>query len=217
VRSRAAELGYANEWLELGLLNEAFLAQQLARYDAGADTNTEHYRWAAFKLLLVRSEWSDSAIADYLKLARLDGDVSIATSAIIALIDHPSLSDEQLQQLDSTTAGSPAIEKRWRRARMLRELRLPIVEAEAFRRLCARRRCRGTADAAAASGPAGRHPGAAAAERSQSHHSQPGRPASSGRFATLSCPVVAPARACRASLALSFPARSSLLAAARAR
>ena len=135
MRSRAAELGYANEWLELGLLDEAFLAQQLARYDAGEDTNTEHYRWAAFQQLLLRREWSDNAIADYLKLARLDGDVSVATSAIIALIDHPSLSDEQLQQLDSTTGGSAVIEKRWRRARMLRELRFPIVEVKAFRRL----------------------------------------------------------------------------------
>jgi len=123
-----SRLHYPKEWLELGLLDEEFLSEQLARFDAGEDTNSEHYRIAAFNRLLARKELSDLFIDRYVRLAQLDPYPTMVRSALIGLIDHPALSDDQLTRLAPYVAGDATVEKRLKRRRLLRELRPSIIE-----------------------------------------------------------------------------------------
>jgi hypothetical protein len=113
----ASLLGYPREWIELGLLERPLLADQLQRFHAGEDPNTEHYRYAAFQRLLRRRQWTDELIDQYVRLVELDPDRTMATSALCALFDHPALTNEQLLRLERAAVGCPVREKRYRRAR----------------------------------------------------------------------------------------------------
>jgi hypothetical protein len=112
----ATPLGYPAAWQSWGLLDDEFLAEQLARYEAGEDRHIEHYRYAAFKRLLERMEWPDSLIDQYVELTRLDPDPVMACSALILLLEHRGLSDEQLARLEPLVSGHATLERRYQRA-----------------------------------------------------------------------------------------------------
>ena len=114
----ASELGYPRAWLDYGLLEAPLLADQLARFRAGEDCNREHYRFAAFQRVLRRRALTDEVIDKYVRLAELDPDRHVATSALCGLLDHPALSDAQLERLETVVVGNPLLEKRLQRVRI---------------------------------------------------------------------------------------------------
>ncbi len=113
-------LGYPRAWLDFGLLERPLLADQLARFRAGEDRNTEHYRYAAFQRLLRRRALSDEFIDQYVRLYELDPDRQMAISALCGLIDHPAITGAQLDRLRPIVAGHCVLEKRWQRVRVSR-------------------------------------------------------------------------------------------------
>lgn len=100
-------MGYRPEWLEYGLVSEAFLRRQADEFAASDDRNTEHYRYAAFRSVLAgRAFLSDEELARYVGLARLDADVSMAGSALADLIRWHGLTGEQFERLSAHPAIS---------------------------------------------------------------------------------------------------------------
>jgi hypothetical protein len=79
-------LGFSQEWVDLGIITPGELERLKAEWDAGEDTNTEHYRWRAF-LDFMRSSHSldaDTARALY-RLGSQDPEVNVG-GAIMAHI-----------------------------------------------------------------------------------------------------------------------------------
>ncbi|HEX9105281.1 MAG TPA: hypothetical protein VF997_23885 [Polyangia bacterium] len=116
----ASQLGYPRAWVDFGLLERPLLADQLARFRAGEECALEHYRFAAFQRLLRRRELGDELVDKYVRLAELDPDRHVATSALCGLLDHPALTDAQLARLEPVVAGNPLLEKRLQRVRLSR-------------------------------------------------------------------------------------------------
>lgn len=93
-------LNYANQWLDFGWLDEAFLADQQAQFDEGTDPYTEHYRYAAFRRVLhTNTALNDDAIGSYVDLAQRDPDVTMGESAFIQLLWWRGLSMQQFERL----------------------------------------------------------------------------------------------------------------------
>ena len=46
------QLQFSREWLELGIVTPASLAELWREYETGEDSNLEHYRWRAFASFL---------------------------------------------------------------------------------------------------------------------------------------------------------------------
>jgi hypothetical protein len=93
------ELEYPNAWVELELLDQEFLREQLERYRAGEDKNTEHYRYAAFLRLLEKEPFSDAFVDRFVRLAAADPDRVMGESAIIQLLHRHPFSDAQFAAL----------------------------------------------------------------------------------------------------------------------
>jgi hypothetical protein len=112
----ASALGYPRAWLDFGLLNAPLLADQLARFRAGEAEALDpaHLRRAAFARLLRRRALTDELIDQYVQLARLDPDRDTGTAALLGLLDHPALTNEQLQRLQPIVADDPLLEQRYR-------------------------------------------------------------------------------------------------------
>jgi hypothetical protein len=113
----ASELGYPRAWVDFGLLDRPLLADQLARFRAGEDERRERYRQDAFQRLLRRRALTDELIDQIVQLASLDPCRQTATAALCGLLDHPALSEAQLERLRGAVAGNDVLEKRWQRVR----------------------------------------------------------------------------------------------------
>ena len=116
----ASQLGYPRAWLDFGLLEAPLLADQLARFRAGEACSLEHYRFAAFQRILRRRTLSDELVEQFVRLAELDPDRHVATSALCGLLDHPALTCAQLERLAPVVAGNPLLEKRYQHLRVSR-------------------------------------------------------------------------------------------------
>ncbi|MGE0870378.1 MAG: hypothetical protein AB7P03_17565 [Kofleriaceae bacterium] len=119
--SEADKLGYPSAWLRFGLLDAGFLEAQLAQFSR-EDADPEHFRWAAFLRVLDCTEMSDELVEQFVELARLDPSPSLATSALIALVEHRSLTEEQFARLKKIVDGNESAEARYRRAEFRRRL-----------------------------------------------------------------------------------------------
>ena len=121
-RRAIEQLGYPRRWLELGLLSVALLQKQFALYDtAGADRNREHFRFAAFTLLLER-EPTDTNVTQVLELATLDPDIAMASSVLVALLRTRSLSTLNFDRVAAHPLLAP-LQRFVVRERLLRRLR----------------------------------------------------------------------------------------------
>ena len=89
-------LGYTKEWLEAGLIDNKQLEGQLREFELGEDVETEHYRYRTLKnWLKLKSTFTDTEVADFLKLTKVDADRVMASAAVHDLLRHRSLSDTQ--------------------------------------------------------------------------------------------------------------------------
>src|SRR6266536_1748388 len=92
-------LGYTLKWVECGFLTPEILLTQVARFHSSDDQGTEHYRYAAFQLVLRRVSFSEREFCDYVELATLDADSLMGRAALIDLLHHPGLTEAQWETL----------------------------------------------------------------------------------------------------------------------
>jgi hypothetical protein len=121
-------LGYSSKWVEYGSLTPELLLAQVARFHTGDDKSTEHYRYAAFKLLQRRAAFSEREFDQYVELATLDPDPGMSTAALIDLIHHPGVTEEQLEALYAHpyVQKLPRLVKKDRLLRALHQGSVPI-------------------------------------------------------------------------------------------
>jgi hypothetical protein len=118
------QLHYHVKWFEYGLLSQQQVIVQYQQYLSNDDKNSEHYRYHAFRQFLTENQHlSDQMLAQYIELAQLDPDQSMASAALIDLIKFNLLTDEQLLSLNSHPAfASELLQKRLALGQLKRRL-----------------------------------------------------------------------------------------------
>lgn len=133
-----AELGYTPEWISVGIVGEGSLRAQFAQYQESEDKHQEHYRSRAFRDFLDRSRALTTAEIHAIFRLTDDGPdgCDLTTGRIIELVISEVLSDEQLLALSSLPeVEKPPIQKRFRRACILRQLRREGLSDDVFRQV----------------------------------------------------------------------------------
>lgn len=130
------KLQYSPLWLVYGLLDEAYLLEQSAQFDASDDKNTEHYRYAAFRAFLASySSLPNDYIDKYVHLAQIDPVPLMGQAALMDLIGWRYLTDAQLDRLDEhLSASSPNLRRSIERLRLRRLLQPTTLTNELFQR-----------------------------------------------------------------------------------
>lgn len=133
-----ATLEYNPAWVESGFLRRAVLEEQIALYHAGQDTNTEHYRYAAFRnVLSSHSAFTDADIEHYIFLAHMDVDQAMARSALVDLLKWRGLTSEQFDRLSHDPYFAETVfQKVVVRRRLLTELASSAVVSAATFEYC---------------------------------------------------------------------------------
>lgn len=115
-------LDYDRRWLVYGFLSFEKLACQHETFESSDDQNTEHYRYASFRRILDTSlSLANGELAQYIELAELDPDRTMAEAALANLLTWPGLSPEQFEHI----ATHPAFQSDWHQ-RLVRRRRLTL-------------------------------------------------------------------------------------------
>jgi hypothetical protein len=94
------KLGYTQNWIDYGFLDEETLGQQIIEFEKEKDKNPEHYRFATFqKWLKEKDSRSNLEINQYLELAMEDADKLMAGNAVTNLFVSPIITDNQFETL----------------------------------------------------------------------------------------------------------------------
>lgn len=121
------QLGYTDQWLEWGFIDEAYLQAQYDEFLQSDDKNQEHYRCKAFCDFLSRNEHlTDVAIDNIFRLTDDGPDgCDLQTDRISELIFSGVLSDEQHFALGNRhpVVREPPLQKRYERETLLRKIR----------------------------------------------------------------------------------------------
>jgi hypothetical protein len=130
------KLGFTNLWLEVGLLNEQQVDKLLDEFDKSDDKNTEHYRYGTFrKYLTTKKVLTDCELDNYLKVANLDEDEIMATSAILDILTEIELTDLQFDkvcsEIEELGLGASSL-KIVSRQKLLRRLKSENLTDELF-------------------------------------------------------------------------------------
>ena len=120
-------LGYTSEWLEWGIVDEAYLRSQYAKYCQSEDKDQEHYRWRAYLDFIRRSSCLSDDVIDKIFLLRDAGPdgCDLTDNRIIELIYSGILTDEQHFALADRHAGvlEEPVGKPYKRESLLRRIR----------------------------------------------------------------------------------------------
>ena len=121
------QLGYTDQWLEWGIVDEAYLRAQHAEYVHSEDKNQEHYRCRAFLDFVRRnSRLTDGVIDKIFRLTDSGPDgCNLTTNRIIELILSGILTNEQhfaLADRHPSVLERP-IGKLYQRESLLRKIR----------------------------------------------------------------------------------------------
>ena len=93
-------LNFHAKWLEYELISELFLLKLYQRFIDSDDKSTEHYRYSAFQKLLQDNQYlDDRSIDNYIELAEIDNDQSMAIAALMDIFTWNGLNDEQYTKL----------------------------------------------------------------------------------------------------------------------
>jgi len=110
-------LGYDASWWQYGFVSDATLQAQLARWRIGADTNAEHYRYAAFLSLLTgRDALDDLALTRIVELVDRDPDRTMGQAVLIQFARWPGLTAGQRSWLrDQPACAAPVVQRAFER------------------------------------------------------------------------------------------------------
>jgi hypothetical protein len=88
------------KWLEYNFIDELSLLDRYKCFSSSGKNSTEHYRYSVFKQILKNNEClSDRSIDNYIELAKIDNDWSMAAAALMDLLRWRGLNDEQYTRL----------------------------------------------------------------------------------------------------------------------
>lgn len=122
-----SKLGYTEKWIARGFLTEEQFRNQLEQFNKGENTNTEHYRYATFKNWLAsKTTLTDKQVAQYIKLAREDKDLTMAGSAVKDLYCSPIITNGQFDFIGKKLPHFGS----WTRKLIVREVLLRRLESE---------------------------------------------------------------------------------------
>ena len=103
-------LGYTDEWLLAGILDEALLAEQFEKLQSGGTRKTAKYRaQAVTRFLSGDSPLSDEEIDDFMNVMKADADTKMSNTAIAELIPSSRISAAQLERI---ARSDPALMRR---------------------------------------------------------------------------------------------------------
>jgi hypothetical protein len=119
------------KWLEYNFVDKSFLLNQHEIFTSSDDKSTEHYRYNAFRQVLQNNEClSDRSINNYIELAEMDDDRSMATAALMDLLSWNGLNDEQDRRLANIPEfSSQMFQASYRNKTMMKTIsRIPISD-----------------------------------------------------------------------------------------
>lgn len=121
------QLGYTIQWLELGIVDQAYLESQYTEYARSDDKNQEHYRCRAFLDFIGRNSCLTDDVIDKIFLLTDSGPdgCNLIANRIIELIVSGILTDEQHFALADRHPGvlERPIGKLYERESLLRKVR----------------------------------------------------------------------------------------------
>ncbi len=125
VKEALGTLRYDARWLEYGFLDEALLQRQIDYFSTSEDQGTEHYRYAAFQIVLHNHPaLDDTEVGQYVELAQADEDQLMAGAALADLIGWAGLSPHQFNALSHHPIfQTRPLQRMAQRKRLLVELR----------------------------------------------------------------------------------------------
>ncbi|ABC29948.1 hypothetical protein HCH_03185 [Hahella chejuensis KCTC 2396] len=129
------KLGYHDKWLEYQILDPELFKRQWQVYEETGDSNTEHYRYAAFlHWITTRVAAPDEALNHFVDLTLNDPDSMMGGSAFIQLLSAPWLTDAQFDLLSrrSQEFGNWTTDK-VERVALMRRLRAGGLTPSLFR------------------------------------------------------------------------------------
>lgn len=92
------KLGYTEKWIRFSFLDKKTLEKQLINFENGDDPNTEHFRYQSFiNWLATKEELTDLEIQNFIELALEDEDQVMTGSAVVQLLRHPKITDNQFK------------------------------------------------------------------------------------------------------------------------
>jgi hypothetical protein len=120
-----AALEYDLKWLDYGFIDESCLQKQYEQFTNSHNNIAEHYRYASFVAFLSRhSILSDEMINNFIELATIDTDPSIATAALAHLVEFKGLSRSQFEFLSThSICQNPVLQKIIKKKVLIEELR----------------------------------------------------------------------------------------------
>ncbi|HEX2878291.1 MAG TPA: hypothetical protein VHO25_02020 [Polyangiaceae bacterium] len=121
------ELGYNDDWITFGIVDEAYLREQYAEYLVSEDKNQEHYRAVTFWSFMSQVETiSDETIAHIFQLADNGPDnCDLSDDRIVTLVEHGPLTDKQYTDLaiQHPRVLTPPIQRRYIRGTLRRKIK----------------------------------------------------------------------------------------------
>jgi Rps23 Pro-64 3,4-dihydroxylase Tpa1-like proline 4-hydroxylase len=130
------QLGYTQEWIESGIINEQQLLDQIDELNKSDDKNAEHYRWNAYiQYLKSKTNLSDQEIRNIINLHDSD-ECDLSVSRIIELLNSNLLNNEQVNELgqDPIIEEEP-IRKIYTRHKIMRELKNSGLSEDLFEKI----------------------------------------------------------------------------------
>ena len=124
IKKSLLELGYNQNWLDYGIIDEEYLLNQYRIFQSSDDKNTEHYRYMAFlDYLKNKTLLTDLEMENCIKLKDevIDG-LSSYENRIHELIRFPFLTDQQFEKIDGLLGiQSNSLSKIYNRISILRQ------------------------------------------------------------------------------------------------
>jgi hypothetical protein len=98
-------LGYTQQWIDYGVLTNKQLQTQLAEFNSGADPHPEHFRYRTlYSYIDTRIAIKNEEVGNLLKLMIEDGDSTMASSAVLLLLKHAYITNEQFETVAKVLA-----------------------------------------------------------------------------------------------------------------
>ena len=117
-------LEYTDQWFKLGILTfEIYRSQRQEWSESGADRNTEHYRYAAWRAFwCALNSISDENLKQCILLGASDSDPAMGRAMLHDILKTSWLSDEQFQII-SEALNNPSEKKIVDRCSLFRKLK----------------------------------------------------------------------------------------------
>lgn len=93
------KLEFTKEWIDLGIVTPEKLSELEIEWNKGEDTNTEHYRWRAFRDFLSANEYLDfTTLRKLHELGENDSDFTMGSSMMVDILNRKDCPTDLLKK-----------------------------------------------------------------------------------------------------------------------